>query len=54
MPNVNSLVEMMDMREAQRSYEANLNMIEALEEHDVENDRLTALVNDDGEQIDGY
>ena len=28
MPNVNSLVEMMDMREAQRSYEANLNMIE--------------------------
>ena len=29
MPNVNSLVEMMDMREAQRSYEANLNMIEA-------------------------
>lgn len=29
MPNVNTLVEMMDMREAQRSYEANLNMIEA-------------------------
>lgn len=28
MPNVNTLVEMMDMREAQRSYEANLNMIE--------------------------
>ena len=28
MPNVNSLVEMMDMREAQRSYEANLNIIE--------------------------
>ncbi len=27
-PNVNSLVEMMDMREAQRSYEANLTMIE--------------------------
>lgn len=27
MPNVNSLVEMMDMREAQRSYEANLNLI---------------------------
>ena len=24
-PNVNPLVEMMDMREAQRSYEANLN-----------------------------
>jgi len=28
MPNVNALVELMDMREAQRSYEANLNMIE--------------------------
>ena len=27
-PNVNGLVEMMDMREAQRSYQANLNMIE--------------------------
>jgi len=27
MPNVNSLVEMMDMREAQRSYEANMNVI---------------------------
>lgn len=27
MPNVNSLIEMMDMREAQRSYEANLSMI---------------------------
>ena len=27
-PNVNSLVEMTDMREAQRSYEANLNVIE--------------------------
>ena len=27
-PNVNGLVEMSDMREAQRSYEANLNMIE--------------------------
>ena len=26
-PNVNSLVETMDMREAQRSYEANLNII---------------------------
>ncbi|MGL5361284.1 MAG: flagellar basal body rod protein FlgC [Bosea sp. (in: a-proteobacteria)] len=26
-PNVNSLVETMDMREAQRSYEANLNLI---------------------------
>jgi flagellar basal-body rod protein FlgC len=28
-PNVNSLVEMMDMREAQRSYEANINVIGA-------------------------
>ncbi len=28
-PNVNSLVEMTDMREAQRSYEANLNIITA-------------------------
>lgn len=27
-PNVNPLVEMMDMREAQRSYEANLGVIE--------------------------
>ncbi len=27
-PNVSTLVEMMDMREAQRSYEANLNAIE--------------------------
>jgi flagellar basal-body rod protein FlgC len=28
MPNVNTLVEMMDMREAQRSYEANLGMLD--------------------------
>jgi flagellar basal-body rod protein FlgC len=28
-PNVNALVEMMDMREAQRSYEANINVIGA-------------------------
>ena len=28
-PNVQTLVELMDMREAQRSYEANLNMIES-------------------------
>jgi flagellar basal-body rod protein FlgC len=27
-PNVNGLIEMTDMREAQRSYEANLNLIE--------------------------
>lgn len=29
LPNVNPLVEMMDMRDAQRSYEANLDMITA-------------------------
>ena len=29
MPNVNALIENMDLREAQRSYEANLNMITA-------------------------
>ena len=29
LPNVNSLVEAMDMREAQRSYEANLNLVSA-------------------------
>jgi flagellar basal-body rod protein FlgC len=29
LPNVNSLVETVDMREAQRSYEANLNLISA-------------------------
>jgi flagellar basal-body rod protein FlgC len=29
MPNVNPLIEQMDMREAQRSYEANLNMVGA-------------------------
>jgi flagellar basal-body rod protein FlgC len=28
-PNVNSLIELMDMREAQRSYEANLNVIKS-------------------------
>ena len=28
MPNVNLLIELNDMREAQRSYEANLGMIE--------------------------
>ncbi|MBU6234453.1 MAG: flagellar basal body rod protein FlgC [Alphaproteobacteria bacterium] len=28
LPNINTLVEVMDMREAQRSYEANLGMIE--------------------------
>ena len=28
-PNVNSFVEMMDMREAERSYSANLNVMEA-------------------------
>jgi flagellar basal-body rod protein FlgC len=29
LPNVNTLIEMADMREAQRSYEANLKVIEA-------------------------
>lgn len=29
LPNVNSLIESMDMREAQRSYEANLSVIDA-------------------------
>jgi flagellar basal-body rod protein FlgC len=29
LPNVNPLVEIMDMREAQRSYEANLNALDA-------------------------
>ena len=29
MPNVNTLVEMMDLREAQRSYEANLRVVES-------------------------
>jgi flagellar basal-body rod protein FlgC len=29
MPNVNPMMELMDMREAQRSYEANINTIEA-------------------------
>jgi flagellar basal-body rod protein FlgC len=29
LPNVDSLVEMMDLREASRAYEANLNMVEA-------------------------
>ncbi len=29
MPNVNTLIEMMDMREAQRSYEANLGALQA-------------------------
>ena len=28
-PNVNSLVEMTDMREAQRSYQANINVVTA-------------------------
>jgi flagellar basal-body rod protein FlgC len=29
MPNVNPIIEMMDMREARRAYEANLNVIES-------------------------
>jgi len=31
-PNVNPLIEMMDMREAQRSYEANMNIIQTSRE----------------------
>jgi flagellar basal-body rod protein FlgC len=34
MPNVNSLVEALDMREAQRAYEANLNVIETARQMD--------------------
>ena len=30
LPNVNTLLEMMDMREAQRSFEANLNVIQSV------------------------
>ena len=30
LPNVNGLIEAIDMKEAQRSYEANLNMIETV------------------------
>lgn len=29
MPNVNPIIEMMDMREARRGYEANMNMVES-------------------------
>ncbi len=29
MPNVNPLIEIIDMREAQQSYQANLNVIDA-------------------------
>ena len=32
LPNVNSLVEMMDMKEAQRVYDANLNMLKTARE----------------------
>ncbi|OFX07889.1 MAG: flagellar basal body rod protein FlgC [Alphaproteobacteria bacterium RIFOXYD12_FULL_60_8] len=38
-PNVNPLIEMMDMREAQRSYEANLNVIS------VSKDMLSKTIN---------
>ena len=31
MPNVNPLVEIMDMREAQRSYEADLTVMDAIQ-----------------------
>ena len=33
-PNVNALIETMDMREAQRAYEANLNVIETARDMD--------------------
>jgi flagellar basal-body rod protein FlgC len=29
LPNINPLIEMMDIREAQRSYEANLNVVQS-------------------------
>ncbi len=32
MPNVNPLVEMMDMKEAQRAYDANMNMMKTVRE----------------------
>lgn len=32
MPNINTLIEMVDMREAQRSYEANLTVIEGVKQ----------------------
>ena len=32
LPNVNTLVEMMDMKEAQRVYDANLNMLKTARE----------------------
>lgn len=35
LPNVNSLVEALDMREAQRAYEANLNVIETSRQMDL-------------------
>ena len=38
MPNVNPLVELMDMREAQRSYEANLRIV------DVAKDMMTRTI----------
>jgi flagellar basal-body rod protein FlgC len=39
MPNVKALIELTDMRQAQRTYEANLNIIE------VTRDMLQATVN---------
>ncbi|MBX3483275.1 flagellar basal body rod protein FlgC [Phenylobacterium sp.] len=35
LPNVNSMVEALDMREAQRAYEANLNVIETSRQMDL-------------------
>ena len=42
MPNVNGLIENMDMREAQRSYEANLNMVTATPQDDLPHPRNPA------------
>ncbi|MBU6475172.1 MAG: flagellar basal body rod protein FlgC [Alphaproteobacteria bacterium] len=41
MPNVNPLIEMMDMREAQRSYEANLGVIDVAKS--MMNDTITQI-----------
>lgn len=41
MPNVNSLIEALDMKQAQRAYEANLNVLE--NEHAMEKRTLDLL-----------
>ncbi len=45
LPNVDTLVEMMDLREATRAYEANLNMIEAARDDDDARARSAAEIN---------